>query len=347
MHDHSNDKLNPHNLITADGLPQFGIFPEPVQHINYHDFHYFNVMDKAVSNWRRNRQFNQFQFIGLVCDELIMGCAIVDLKLVSNAFVYFYSPKTKKLKEMSFLQPFARKTHIETQPDHGVSKFTKGKNRFEISASTKPRQRALLVELKNGDRVEIILQEPKSFAPLPICSQTGYCGWTYTQKAAGLPVMGEVHWQGSKYDISNMNVQGNYDYSCGFMRRETYWHWSSISGKLNDGRHVGLNLAAGVNETGFTENGFWIDNKFYKVDAVDFKFDRLKPENTWTVQSYDKKVNLRFEPEGKRTEKLNVFLMKSNFTQLFGRYFGELKIENETVTLNGQLGFAENHFAKW
>lgn len=132
------------------------------------------------------------------------------------------------------------------------------------------------------------------------------------------------------------------------MRSQTFWNWGSILGRLEDGRRIGLNIAAGTNETGFTENVFWLDGVQHKIDMIDFNFDRSNILLLWKMRSFDNKLHLEFRPEGIREEKINALLLASNFKQLFGRYYGELITKDgEKIQLNGQLGFAEDHYAKW
>jgi hypothetical protein len=131
------------------------------------------------------------------------------------------------------------------------------------------------------------------------------------------------------------------------MRGETFWNWASLSATLADGRRLGLNLAAGVNETGFTENALWLDDQLIKVDTVDFQFSRYQPESEWRVRSTDGIVDLSFAPAGQRKEKLNALLIASNFTQHFGVFQGQIRLENEVIEIQGQWGFAEDHYARW
>ena len=333
-------------LILGNGLPQYGLFDHPVDDINVEDFDYRTTMDKPANRLAKHFHFNQFQFIGVLTDELIVGCAIADLKYLSNAFVYLYDRQTGQFEDVSLLQPLGWNTRLSTRPNLGKSYFHRGRDRFDIEAHGA--QRLLKVALRRGIKLDLQLAEPDPLQPLRICTRTGYNGWAYTQKATALPVAGAIDWQGRHYPIDAQSSSANYDWSCGYMRRETAWNWGSLSGFLADGRRVGLNLAAGVNETGFTENGFWVDGKLHKVGSVAFDFarrDRLQP---WQMRSDDDRVALRFEPEGQRSERINAFVMASNFTQLFGRYHGTLRTEQgETLILDGQPGFAEDHYAKW
>ena len=125
-------------LIQPNGQPAFGLFSDGVEQINYLDYDLRTAMDRKRSGLAKRFGFNQFQFVSLLSDELIIGIAIVDLKLVSNAFVYLYQPATKRFEEFSFLQPLARHTHIDPRPNSGVAEFRKGNNLLRIQASRTP-----------------------------------------------------------------------------------------------------------------------------------------------------------------------------------------------------------------
>ena len=119
-------------LINKDGQASFGIFPDGVDNINYMDFDLRNAMDKRRGTLAKRFKFNQFQFIGFTCDKLIVGLAIVDLKIASNCFIYIYDPESKEYAEHSFINPLAFNTQIDTHPNSGNSFFQKGNNKISI-----------------------------------------------------------------------------------------------------------------------------------------------------------------------------------------------------------------------
>lgn len=333
--------------LIEDGKPQYGLFEEGVACVNYRDHQPYSVMDRRRGSLTKRFAPNQFQFVGMLSESLVLGLAIVDLKLVSNAFFYLYEPETDRLREWSFLQPLARKTTIPDTPNAGESSFSKGRAQFQIQCSGA--RRTLKVRIGSELSLDAVIETPDTLKPLCVCTRAGYDGWVFTQKAAGLSVVsGQLRWQERRFDLVEEKLHALYDWTAGFMRRDTFWNWSSISGVLADGRRLGVNLAAGVNETGFTENGFWLDGDFTKVDTVAFEFDRLNPLKPWRVTSFDGRIDLRFQPLGLRKECLNLILMASNFKQLFGYYEGELRtVSGETITVHKQMGFAEDHFARW
>ena len=334
-------------LIQPNGQPVFGVFPEGVEQINYLDYDLRTTMDRKRGALAKRFGFNQFQFISFASEQLIVGLAIVDLKLVSNAFLYLYQPSTGAFEEFSFLQPLARKTFIDAAPNNGVSEFIQGKNRLHISATRIPGIRKVTVEVAGKVQINATIDETTKYNPLAICSRAGYDGWVFTQKSAAQVCNGSVRWHEKKFDLREIDALAAVDWTAGYMRRETFWNWASLSCRLNDGRRLGLNLAAGVNETGNTENALWLEGRLIKVDMVHFQFDRYQPNNSWAMRSADGIIDLHFTPAGQRKEKINALFMASNFTQHFGRFHGEIHLPDETIHLDGAWGFTEDHFAKW
>lgn len=334
-------------LIQPSGQPEFGVFPQGVERINYLDCDLRTTMDRKRGKLAKRLRFNQFQFISFASNDLIVGLAIVDLKLISNAFLYLYEPATQRLEEFSFLQPLARHTRIEPLPNSGESTFRHGKNTLQIRASRAAGVRTVDVNLSGRVVIDATLDERTDYHPLAICSRAGYDGWVFTQKSAAQPCRGSVQWGTSTYDLADLGALGAVDWTAGFMRRETFWNWASLSCYLPDGRRLGFNFAAGVNETGFTENALWLDGRLIKVDMVNFEFERYHPENAWVLRSNDGVIDLKFKPAGQRKEKINALIIKSNFTQHFGQFFGSIHLPDETIELDGAWGFCEDHFAKW
>ena len=132
------------------------------------------------------------------------------------------------------------------------------------------------------------------------------------------------------------------------MRRQTSWNWASLSGMLDDGRRIGANFASGVNETGFTENGFWLDSALTDIGPIDFQFNKRDRHQPWHIKDNAGKVDLIFTPEGERCEKLNAIILASNFTQLAGTFSGTiLDRDNQIIQVSAIPGFCEDHYAKW
>ncbi|MFE8072667.1 DUF2804 domain-containing protein [Marinobacteraceae bacterium S3BR75-40.1] len=331
-------------LIDEQGRPQFGWLREPVGRVNYMDFDLRSPMDRSQSRWRRRMAFNQFQFIGIPGQHWTAGVAIVDLKWLSNAFFYVYDHVERRLLEHSLLQPLGWGTQMDNRPDQGLALFRQGRTEVAIRPLAGRRH----IRIRHGKDIDwdLVVSVPPPEATLRVCSPAGYSGWSYTQKDNGLDVEGAIRWGDRRFEVMP-EQRASIDWSAGFMRRETAWNWASLSG-VADGLPVGLNLATGVNESGVTENAIWLDGQLHKVGQARFEFNRFDRSSPWVVTSSDGRVDLRFEPEGYRSERTNALLIATNFRQFYGRFYGRLTTGGgETVAVDGLPGFMEDHYARW
>lgn len=158
-------------LILSSGLPQYGVFDHPINEINVEEFAYQTTMDKPANRLAKHFHFNQFQFFGVLTDELIVGCAIAHLKYLSNAFVYLYDRQTRQFEDVSLLQALGWNTRLSTQPNQGESGFHKGKDRFTIEAHGA--QRLIKIAFRRGIKLDLQLTEPDTLQPLRVCTHTG------------------------------------------------------------------------------------------------------------------------------------------------------------------------------
>lgn len=336
-------------LINRQGDARFGVFAEPVSEVNFRDYDLRTPMDRRANPLTRRFGFNQFQFLGGLSESLVFGCAIIDIRFVGQAFLYFYEPLTRRFAEFSFRTPLAIGTHFDQRPEDGSATFESRDNRFAMTATSEPRQRQLWVRLANGVEVDAVFDEEQPrIDPMWISTRAGASGFVYARKTAGAPVSGTVRWEGRTIDLAEIGVLGHNDWSAGFMRRDTFWNWACLAGRLADERIVGLNVSCGVNETGYSENCFWVNGALHRLGPVSFEYDRRDLMKNWQLRDSNNRLDLEFTPEGHHAEKVNALVIATNFQQLFGRYRGTLRTEGgETLELQGQLGYAERHYAKW
>ena len=149
-------------LIQANGQPHYGIFPAAPGVINYRDFDFRSPMGRklgALAKWRR---FHQFQYFGLISDELIGGCALANLSLLGVGFVYLFHPASGRMIERQFKLPLGFGSQFSQTPDQGVCQLRFGRNLLRLENSATSREKRLLVELERvGRRTENI--PPLSF----------------------------------------------------------------------------------------------------------------------------------------------------------------------------------------
>ncbi|HSC83067.1 MAG TPA: DUF2804 domain-containing protein, partial [Pseudomonas sp.] len=311
-------------LIQANGQPHYGIFPAAPGQVNYRDFDFRSPMGRrlgALAKWRR---FHQFQYFGLISDELIGGCALANLSLLGVGFVYLFHPASGRMIEHQFRMPLGLGMRFSQQPDSGVCELRTGANLLRLENHGATGEKHLLVELADGTRIEASFSaSPPAFQPMHLCTPTAVNGWVYAQKVAGVRCAGQVRSSLGDFDLGQLGAFAHHDWSAGYMRPETHWNWACLSGAVGSTR-VGLNLSCGVNETSFSENCYWLDGELLPVSGVHFQFDRDQPLQPWTIRSGDGQVDLRFVGEGLHRERLNLGVLASNFKQVFGRFQGTL-----------------------
>lgn len=335
-------------LIKADGQPHYGQFAAAPTRVNYRDFDFRSPMGRPLGRLAKWRRFHQFQYFGLLSDELIGGCALANLSLAGIGFVYLFHPASGRMIERQFKLPLDFGSQFSQQPNDGVCELRWGDNRLRLENHPEPLEKSLLVELDDGTRIEARFSEVEPvFQPMCLCTPTAVNGWVYAQKVAGVRCHGTVRSALGDFDLQAINAFAHHDWSAGYMRPETFWNWACLSGQAGTQR-VGLNLSCGVNETSFTENCFWLDGELLKVDTVRFEFDRQQPLQPWHIRSCDGQVELRFEAHGLHEERTNLGLLASNFKQIFGRFTGVLRpFGRAALPIDNLWGFVEDQYVKW
>ena len=333
-------------LIQANGQPHYGIFPTAVGEVNYRDYDYRSPMGHSLGALAKWRRFHQFQYFGLISEQLIGGCALANLSLAGIGFVYLFHPASGRMIERQFKLPLGIGTQFSQQPNDGLCELRSGKNVLRLE--NHGTQKRLQVELDDGTRINAQFDESQpTFQPMCLNTPIATNGWVYAQKVAGVRCEGQVHSALGNFDLHAIDAFAHHDWSAGYMRPETFWNWACLSGQAGSQR-VGLNLSCGVNETSFTENCFWLDGELIKVDTVRFEFDRLNAMAPWRIHSFDGQVELRFEARGLHKERLNLGFIASNFKQIFGQFTGVLRPHGRPEVLIENLwGFVEDQYVKW
>jgi hypothetical protein len=317
-------------LINPDGRPAFGLHEEPLRELNIADF-------------RPAGSHKSWVFLGVSNADIIFGLAVVHLGYLSNLFAYVFDRKQKKLvAEADVIVPLGMNTKFAGSSADGTVNF----NSSGVTAGIIINSNMIKLDAEAGG-MSINLVYARVKESLNLVTRNGLKGFNYTNKEAGLSVQGKIKAGGNEYVIDPTAPSGAFDYTFGVLKRNTFWNWASGGGVDASGRKLGFNFSQGVNETGFTENVFWVNGRMIKVDTVDFIYDSRNMLAEWKMKSFDGKVNISFMPEGERAKNLNVVLIKSYYHQPFGTFTGEFTDGKEKYVLKEVYGFTEEHEAVW
>ncbi|MCP4115952.1 MAG: DUF2804 domain-containing protein [Desulfobacteraceae bacterium] len=326
-------------IVNPDGSIRLGIFDTPVDEINGLDHLLLTASGRKVPALLKRLLYKGFHFIGITSPGIMAGIAVVDLGYLANTFAYVYHREDKWLEETSSISLLGRGAGIAPFPERPDSLFEKNGIRVKMDHQG-------VKASADGVNFQVEIPDYSAVPPLRICTRAGYRGWTFTRKAAPVPVSGTIEARGEAFELNPDDSFAISDWTGGFLRHKTFWNWAAIAFCLPDGRSLGLNLSWGVNETGFTENAFWVDSVMTKVDTV--SFSKEDAGSTWHVKSYDGRVDLTFEPDSSRGEHVNALVVATAFTQCFGRFHGRLRTrDDEVISIDGVPGWTEDHFARW
>jgi len=164
-----------------------------------------------------------------------------------------------------------------------------------------------------------------------------------TTKRVALPVHGEIRARGKHYGVSEADESfACLDFGRGVWPRQTAWNWGTGATR-SKGRRVGLQLGGKWTDgTGATENGLFVDGRLTKIGStLAWRYDRDAFRQPWHVEG--ERVDLTFTPFFERTAKLDLRVLRTELHLCFGRWSGRV----DDVAIEGALGWAEEHRAKW
>lgn len=154
--------------------------------------------------------------------------------------------------------------------------------------------------------------------------------YAWTRKQAGIACEGRVGVDGAVRHVSGRAVV---DDTAAYYGRHTRWQWSAGVGVGADGRPVGWNLVAGVNDPARnSERTVWVDGEAHEAPPC-----RFAPDLSAIGA-------LRFTEEAVRERHENRLLVRSDYRQPFGTFSGVLP---GGVALAEGWGVMEAHDVRW
>ena len=339
------------SVIDETGRVVRGFFDQPVGPIEHMKARLKSPLGELLPLEARDQAFRHFQFMGAVSSRYALGCALSYSPLIKGAFLYLYDMSARDfiLETRLSVRNDADRYDLSHDPDDGTSFFVAGDARIEMTADKAHGTKTLRATLADGVSIDLTFADAApDFSPMRVCTQTGATGWTYAQKVAGVPAIGTISGPFGSLNLVEMGACAHHDYTSGFLRPETYWNWACFSARDEAGRLLGLNVSNGVNESGFTENCFWVDGRLVKTDLVLIQFDDEDLDKPWLIKSGDGAVDLTFTPVGGYHAVGDAGIVASNFHQMFGHFDGVLQDSTlGRLPIKGLGGFAETQYLRW
>lgn len=338
-------------IIDTDSRVKYGSIDEPLEW-NIDQYKLKDIFEKEIKGVRRRWAYHQFNYIGILNPEFVCGIAVVDLGYAYNIFSFYYDQK----KGMQFhfdKKGVIRKGRLQfdRNPDSYILEYKDRSTELMVLKSHEKGALEVHCNFKSSLIINAVFDFSMQNTPLRVCNPASPTRWSFTEKCSPLKTSEiDLCLNGSPVPVSKNKTFAIYDWSGGYMDRNTNWFWSSLGGLSTEETPVGANFAALVNESFYPENGYWIDGERTRMDRIIFDFNPGNPYESWDIHDEKReRVNLVFRPHGERSEKMNRFPFSSiNFRQFIGSYSGWLKnSKGKKVHLEAVSGFTEIHQSIW
>lgn len=217
---------------------------------------------------------------------------------------------------------------------------------------TRDSSRRLEVFYKNFDKgdfyCDVILNETSENSIVVATPFNKPKHFYYNQKINNLLAKGYFTYQKKEYSLDN--AYAVLDWGRGVWTYKNTWYWSSFSG-ICDGKLVGFNLGYGFGNNTDTENMVFVDDEYYKLDDVEFiipkRNNQEKYLEQWLIRSESGNIHLIFEPILDRFADTNLLILRSLQHQVFGKFTGYIKTNDQVIVIDHMVGFAEKVYNKW
>ncbi len=333
-------------LLDAQGnLTTAGWMRQPVLDCNLENARFYSLRFLQALRMKR------WDYYAIFTPTHFFSFTVSDIGYLGMIFAYVVDFANQHYHEETVAVPFASGVQLPRNSTEGESHFDNGRVRLHFRVESG--KRVLSVKWAGFEGDELSAEVTLSMLPvhesmtivIPIEQKRFY----YNRKINCMPAEGWVNYKGQRYDLDPTNTVGGLDWGRGVWAYDSFWVWASTSGFLPDGRTLGLNMGYGFGDTSAaTENAVILDGRIHKLGRVDFSYDPKDFMKPWTMRSTDGRLDLSFEPFLERVAKTDLWLLRSEVHQMFGRYSGHfLSDEGERIEISKQVGFAEEHHARW
>jgi hypothetical protein len=302
----------------------------------------FSEIAMSTRGWKRYR-LKEWHYASFTTDDWFVALGLVQLGYVANLFAYAVDrTRVSRAVEHGILSPLGRALSFAPSSVSGSTRWESRDARVSIAAND---GFDVELDLPLGKERLVGRARVEARESLAMLHRLGPRRVAYTHKAAGWPASGELSLGGNPIVLDGGLAAS--DWTRSQANRVTEWKWVSVSGTLDDGTAVGLNLSAQVyeDERGHSvENALFVDGRVHPLSGVRFDVPSRPERDRWHIKSMEgNEVDLAFEPFGAREEHTNFGLVRTDFIQPYGRFVGTVCGRDFT----GLFGVVETHLSVW
>jgi hypothetical protein len=298
---------------------------------------------------RRLRK-KKWNYWAITSESHLFSATISHLDYAALVFVYYADFAGGRLAEVTKLLPLGWGCQMPDEVEADVAYQSPG-----LSVTMRQTGSGVMLDVAVADfdgrplSAHFDITVPPQHETLNVVVPWDERTFQFTSKQNCLPATGIVTIGGQETRFSGPQSFACLDFGRGIWPRRCRWNWGSASGRQN-GRLVGLNLGGQWTDgTGSTENGVCVDGRLHKIsEDLTWQYSRSDLRQPWRISAPSGAVDLTFTPFLERVAASNVWLIRSEVHQMFGRYNGIItSADGERLAVRNLVGWAEDHVALW
>ena len=283
-------------------------------------------------------------------DRFLFSATIAHIDYLSLGAAYFLEYETKRFAEQTAVKVLAR-APVMPETVEGTIRFEHGGVRLQFECVPNGLRMSVQSDSFGGKPlgVSLDIERLTGHESLNVVIPWNRSTFQFTSKQHCLPTQGTVTWGNDTFVFVRDSAFACLDFGRGIWPYRTTWNWAAFSGR--SGRDVvGVNMGAKwTDNTGMNENGILLNGHLHKImDDIVFEYDNRDFMRPWSMRSASSEaVRLEFTPFYDKNGDTNLLVIRSKTHQLFGHYSGTLRVDGKTIPIDGILGWAEEHRARW
>ena len=294
----------------------------------------------------------RWDYYAVFTPQRFFSATIADLGYAGNIFVYTLDFATGELHEEGLVIPLSQGVTLPRNSAQGETRFEDSRARLIFQTTTEGRRISVAwnsFDHGKGIQAEIAFRCPPDHESMTIVIPIAQKRFYYNRKVNCMPAEGFIQYGAAREELRPSESIGSLDWGRGVWEYSSFWNWASASSFLLDRRTVGLNLGCGFGDlSAATENCLILGGRIHKLDQVKFAYDARDYMQPWKFTDSEGRLDLVLVPFKERIARTALGIIQSEVHQMFGRYSGRVIADDgETIQLDGLIGFAEEHHAKW
>jgi hypothetical protein len=301
-----------------------------------------------TGHWPRKKKWNYWC---VTSPEILFSITLSNIDYIGMVFAYLMDFSTKKFVEQTESSVFGAGLYMPETVQESV-RFENPKLKTAFEEKEGGIQITTQSPTFGGETldVDLFISRPENHQTLNVVIPWSRDQFQFTSKQNCLPVNGQVKLGAQTWELHSEDSFACLDFGRGIWPYRGFWNWGSFS-VMVDGHAVGANMGAGWTDgTSLTENGLIYDGELFKLtEDIRFEYDPHNFMAPWTMKStLTPAVDLKFVPFYERVACTDAVVIRSEVHQMIGKYYGKLlPIGKPEIMIDGVVGWAEEHHARW